>query len=192
MIAKILVDIKSKNVDKTYDYIIPQKIERILEIGARVIVPFGNRNIMGFCLEIAENSDYQNPLKEIVSVLDVESYLTQELIDLAKEMREETSSLLIQILETMLPAALKVVYRPKVTVLDRDSLNANLAKVFEYSDDVLLDSIPTELLEIVKQEIKNQHLKQIYDITPRNKSLAFKYVALTTKEPVDLSSKQMS
>lgn len=59
MIAKILVDIKSKNVDKTYDYIIPSKYEDILEIGARVIVPFGKRNVMGFCLEIAKTSSYK-------------------------------------------------------------------------------------------------------------------------------------
>ncbi len=190
MITKILVDIKAKNVDKTYDYFIPRKYEEILEIGARVIVPFGNREVMGFCLEIAEDSEYQKPLKEIQSVLDMQSYLTPELISLAKEMQENSNSLLIQILETMLPTALKVVYRPKLWVVNTDVISETLKPVFEYSDEVLLDSIDQSFFPIIKKEIRLQNIKQIYDIKPKNRSLSFKYVKLTKKKPEKLSDKQ--
>ncbi|MBN2541003.1 MAG: primosomal protein N' [Bacilli bacterium] len=192
MIAKILVDIKSKNVDKTYDYNIPPQFIGILEIGARVIVPFGNRSVMGFCLEIAENSEYQNTLKNIDRIIDVEPYLTLELIELAKEMQVQSSSLLIQIFQTMLPAALKVVYKPKIEAIHFEELPQELQKVFEYSEELMLDSIDPELYPIIKQQIRKQNLKQIYDIKPKNRSLAFKYVKLTRKTNEGLTPKQHS
>ncbi|XMB71965.1 primosomal protein N' [Mycoplasmatota bacterium WC30] len=192
MIAKILVDIKAKNVDKTYDYIIPSEYVDILEIGARVIVPFGKRQVMGFCLEIAEVSEYQKALKRIARIIDMESYLTEELIELARKIREETSSMLIKILEAMLPAALKVVYKPKIKLINPDDINKDLKSVFQYSDEVLLESIPTEYYKVIQKEIKKQNIKQLYDIKQRNKSLTFKYVTLTKKEEGKLTDKQRS
>ncbi len=191
MIAKILVDIKSKNVDKTYDYLVPEKYWDILETGSRVIVPFGNRKVMGFCLEIAKTSEYLKELKEIESVLDMESYLTPELIDLAKTMRDDASSTLIITLETMLPTALKVVYRPKLEVVNREHMDQKLSALFEYSDEVSLDNVPQELYGTIKKELNKQYIRQIYDIKPRNKSLAHKYVKLTKKVPDEkVSDKQ--
>jgi len=190
MIAKILVDIKSKNVDKTYDYYIPSEYQGILEIGARVIIPFGKRKIMGFCLEIAETSDYLKQLKSIETIIDIESYLTEELIGLGRELQKETSALLIKILEAMLPAALKVVYRPKLEVINFDMLDSKIADIFEFSPQVLLDSVDKELYPKIQNEIKKRNIRQIYDIKPKNKALAFKYVKLTTKVPEKISEKQ--
>ncbi|XFA99697.1 primosomal protein N' [Candidatus Izemoplasma sp. B36] len=190
MIAKVLVDIKSKNVDKTFDYKIPQKFIDIIEVGTRVIVPFGKRQIMGFCLEIKEKSDYSKTLKEIDRVIDMESYLTEELIDLAKQIKEETSSLLIKILETMLPAALKVVYKPKVKLINRNNLNKELLPYFEYSDEILLESIENNLYSLVHNEIKKSNIKQIYDIKSRNKDLRIKYIKLTKKPIEKITEKQ--
>lgn len=192
MIAKILVDIKAKNVDKTFDYLIPQEYVGILEVGARVIVPFGKRNIMGFCLEISEVSEYQKRLKSIASIIDVEPYVTEELIELAKQMQETSCSLLIQILQAMLPAALKVVYRPKVQVIDKGKLDPKLQKVFAYANEVTLDSIDSEYYPLIKNAIKSTVLKQIYDIKPKNKSLAFKFALLTKKPKESLTEKQTS
>ena len=47
MIAKIIVDHRSKNVDRIFDYLIPEELEDRLEIGSRVLVPFsaGNREV---------------------------------------------------------------------------------------------------------------------------------------------------
>ena len=43
MIAKVIVDIPSKSVDFKFDYIVPQRLEDGIQIGVRVIVPFGPR-----------------------------------------------------------------------------------------------------------------------------------------------------
>lgn len=191
MIAEVLVDIKSKNVDKTFDYIIPQKFKDIIEVGTRVIVPFGKRQIMGFCLQIKEKSDFSKTLKEIDRVIDMESYLTEELIVLAKQIKEETSSLLIKILETMLPAALKVVYKPKVKLINRENLDDKLLSYFEYSDEILLETIDNSLYSLVHNEIKKSNIKQIYDIKSRNKDLRIKYIKLTKKPIEKITEKQL-
>ncbi len=190
MIAKILVDIKSKNVDKTYDYKIPPKYIDILEIGARVIVPFGKRNVMGFCLGVAKTSEYDKTLKTIDRIIDVEPYLTEELINLALKMQEESCSLLIQILQTMLPAALKMVYKPKVKAINKESLNPELIPYFENNDELLLELIDSKHYPLIKQEMIRLNLKQVYDILPKNRSLAFKYVSLNKEPKKRLTYKQ--
>ena len=55
MIAKIIVDNKSKQVDKPFDYLVPKELEGKIKIGSRVLVPFssGNREIEGFCVGTA-------------------------------------------------------------------------------------------------------------------------------------------
>ena len=40
MIAKIIVDNKSKQVDKTFDYLVPKELEDKIKIGSRVLVRF--------------------------------------------------------------------------------------------------------------------------------------------------------
>ncbi len=41
MIAKVIVDVASKSVDYKFDYIIPERLESVIQPGVRVIVPFG-------------------------------------------------------------------------------------------------------------------------------------------------------
>ena len=55
LIAHVVVDIPSKNVDKMFDYKIPQDIEEIVKVGVRVEVPFGSRKIQGFVIDISEH-----------------------------------------------------------------------------------------------------------------------------------------
>ena len=48
MIAKVIVDIPSKSVDFKFDYIVPTHLESVVQVGVRVIVPFGPRTIQGY------------------------------------------------------------------------------------------------------------------------------------------------
>ena len=59
MIAKIIVDNKSKQVDKPFDYLVPKELEGKIKIGSRVLVPFssGNREIEGCLLYTSDAAD---------------------------------------------------------------------------------------------------------------------------------------
>ena len=191
MIAQVLVDVKSKNVNKTYDYFVPDSFRDFIELGARVVVPFGNRKIMGFVLSFSKGTEYERELKSIYKVLDLESYLNEELIELAKELSKESNELLITVLETMLPSALKVIYKPKIIVKNYNELSENLKDFMKYQTQIYLESIPQELYPEINREIKKNNLIQSYDIKEKQRSLSKRFVKLTLKPVQKITDKQL-
>lgn len=107
MIAGVLVELSHKNVDKVFDYIIPDEYLDSMKVGVRVIVPFARMTLEGFVLEIKNSSDANSELKSIVNVVDENIVLNKELLDLGKWMSERTISTLISCYQVMLPKALK-------------------------------------------------------------------------------------
>lgn len=107
MIAKVLVEINNINVDKTFDYIVPFEYIENIKIGMRVKVPFASRELEGFVLGLVNNADDNYELKEIISIVDTEPILNNELLHLGKFMSKKYFSTLISCYQTMLPKALK-------------------------------------------------------------------------------------
>ena len=106
MIAKVIVELSNKNIDKTFDYLVPKELESLIKVGIRVCVPFGNQTLEGFVLEISNKTE-QADLKEIISIIDEDIILNKELLELGKYMQSITLSTLISCYQTMLPSALK-------------------------------------------------------------------------------------
>ena len=42
MIAEVIINRAAKNLNKGFDYKIPKKMEEIISVGSKVLVPFGN------------------------------------------------------------------------------------------------------------------------------------------------------
>lgn len=106
VIAKVLVELSSKNIDKTFDYIIPDSFSSKIKVGIRVKVPFANQALEGFVLEINEKSNYGD-LKKITDIVDQDIILNDEMLLLGKYMASITLSTLISCYQAMLPKALK-------------------------------------------------------------------------------------
>ena len=106
MIAKVLIELSNKNIDKTFDYIVPNKFIDNIKVGIRVKVPFGNMELEGFVLEISDSSEYSD-LKEIIEIVDEEIILNSELLELGKYMQTSLLCTLIASYQAMLPKALK-------------------------------------------------------------------------------------
>ena len=81
MIAEVLVEIKAKNIDKTFSYLIPKDFKEKIKVGIRVLVPFGKQKLEGFVLKIKENEKLDYELKEIISLIDEEPVLNQEMLE---------------------------------------------------------------------------------------------------------------
>ena len=63
MIAEVLVEIKAKNIDKTFSYLIPNELKEKIKVGIRVLVPFGKQKLEGFVLNIkGYQSEIMSPL----------------------------------------------------------------------------------------------------------------------------------
>lgn len=88
MIAEVIVDVLNSEVDKVFEYIIPDDL--CVEIGHRLLVPFGNRSIEGYLLSIKEKSSFDSSkLKQIISVLDEKPLINNELMQLIRFMKEK-------------------------------------------------------------------------------------------------------
>ena len=107
MIVGVLVELMNKNVDRIFDYQVPEELTSKVKVGVRVRVPFAKRTLEGFVLEIKETTDFHETLREINEVLDDEVILNEELIALGKWLQKETLATLISCYQVMLPKALK-------------------------------------------------------------------------------------
>lgn len=106
MIIGVLVELSNKNVDKIFDYSVPLHMQEYIKVGIRVEVPFGRMSLEGFVLEIKEDTSLES-LKEIISIIDDDVILNDELLLLGKEIQRNTLSTLISCYQVMLPKALK-------------------------------------------------------------------------------------
>ena len=123
MIAKVLVEINNINVDKTFDYIVPFEYIENIKIGMRVKVPFASRELEGFVLDLVNSTDNNYELKEIISIVDTEPILNNELLHLGQFMSKKYFSTLISCYQTMLPKALKA--------QNKTSINKKMIKYVE-------------------------------------------------------------
>lgn len=106
MIAEVLVQINI-NVDKTFTYLIPNKLLDKVLVGVRVKVPFGKTILEGFVLKINNLIDTDYQMKKIIDVIDDHPVLNKELLDLGIYLSKKTLTNLITCYQTMLPSALK-------------------------------------------------------------------------------------
>ena len=83
MVAEVIIDNKAKSLNKKFDYEIPKKLEDLLEIGSRVLVPFGKYKTLeqGYIINIKETSEFE--LKEIAGL---EENIEESKIELARWM----------------------------------------------------------------------------------------------------------
>lgn len=115
MIAQVVVDVPSKQTDRSFDYHIPEDLE--VEIGSRVVVPFGRRKVQGFVVGISSKSQFKGKLKDLLLVVDEMPPLTPELINLSKVMADKIFAYRISILQSMLPQVMRANYRKILTPL---------------------------------------------------------------------------
>ncbi|WP_436938549.1 primosomal protein N' [Staphylococcus xylosus] len=134
MIAKVIVDIPSKSVDFTFDYIIPSKLQSMVQVGMRVIVPFGPRTIQGYVMQVTDKPDDNidiAKLKEIKEIQDIKPELTEELIQLTEWYNNYFVTKRISMLEVMLPSAIKAKYTKVFSIVDVDAVPEELKVKFD-------------------------------------------------------------
>ncbi|MFN3367728.1 MAG: primosomal protein N', partial [Exiguobacterium mexicanum] len=112
MIAHVHVDAPVITIDRPFDYEVPSQFETLIEPGMRVSVPFGSRRLLGIVTGVSEGT--REGLKPLEALLDEESSLTDELLDLSTHVKETTLCFRSSALLAMLPAALKVSYDKEI------------------------------------------------------------------------------
>lgn len=183
MVAEVLVELKAKNIDKTFSYKIPNNIN--LKIGERVLVPFGRQKLEGFVLNIT-NKIPEYEIKEIIEQIDMEPILNEEMLELGKYISKKTLSNLISAYQTMLPAALKAKNGRKInkkivsyiTLIDKnyDSKSLSGRKIIDLLKEnkeikksdlnkISVSSVKTLLKKNVIKEILKEEYRLNYNIS---------------------------
>ncbi len=85
MIAEVIINRTAKKLNKTFDYHVPSKLEGLILVGSKVLVPFGKGEKLeeAFVVKLKEKTDYPNKIKTIAKL---EEQLKDEQIELAKWM----------------------------------------------------------------------------------------------------------
>ena len=102
MIAEVIINSNVKNLNKTFDYNIPEEMAKSVRIGSRVFVKFGNIKKLeeGFVIGIKEESKFK--VKDIESV-EQNFHIKEENIELAKWMARRYFCNISDCLKLMLP-----------------------------------------------------------------------------------------
>ncbi len=129
--AEIAVEQTAYHFDKLYTYTIPDTLGG-LERGCRVLIPFGggNRRRQGIVMALGEAADGKK-LKPVVSALDEQPLLNDEMLALALWLKERTFCTVFEAVRAMLPAGLTM--RVRVTY-----------RVAPAIPDEILDALPAE------------------------------------------------
>ena len=109
--ANIIVNISNENLDRTFQYIIPEELKGLIDVGSFVKIPFGrgNKEIAGYVLEITDKANYDvDKLKSIISISNDGSLSDERLIKLAYFMKKSYGSTMINALKTVLPVKKKI------------------------------------------------------------------------------------
>lgn len=120
MIARVAVNQTVYRIDKPYDYLLPENSYYDNLVGCRVLIPFGNGSAtrQGLIIGVCKTTDYPlEKLKKIISVLDKEPILNEEMLRLAEWLKKRTFCTYFDALRVLLPAgiSLKVAVSYSVT-----------------------------------------------------------------------------
>ena len=102
MVAEIILNSNAKELNRVFDYNIPETMVYKAMVGSRVFVQFGNRKQLeeGFIIGIKESSEFK--LKSIEKIVN-ENGLTEEKVELAKWMARRYFCNISECIKLMLP-----------------------------------------------------------------------------------------
>ena len=152
-IAKILINTSVNSLNKVYDYIIPEFLEKEAILGKRVAISFGRSKDLeeGIIVKIEEkkreeieNGKYK--LKEIVEVLDEYSYIDEKRLKLAKYISYLYFCNVYDALKLMLPPGTK----SKNSSKSVNTKQETMVKLIKSTEQVLSD-IDSDVVTSAKQ-----------------------------------------
>lgn len=134
MYIEVILNNKVKILNRTFDYIVPENMKDGLNIGSRVLVPFGRSTKDAYVIGFKDKSDFE--CKEILEVLTTEE-ISEEKLALAKIMSKRYFCNLSECIKLML--------NPKTNTKNIDNIMKNKMK-----NIVVLAENYKEILESIK------------------------------------------
>ena len=156
MYANVLIEYGVKLLDRTFTYKIPSDLDVV--VGNKVKVLFSNKVISGIVVSITKYTTINN-VNEIISVVNKEIHLNEELIELGNYIKENTFCTLIKAYQTMLPSSLKINKKNNLEKYDQFlKLNKDKNEVIKYINDNKRSKTKISILSrLLNNEIINKN-----------------------------------
>lgn len=169
MIAEVIVDVASSELDKIFDY---KVLSRDVVRGSRVIVPLGSRKTEGFVINLKNTSDYDySKLKSIIRVVEEIPALTEECLQMAEFMRNKYHVAMSIILRLFLPGEIRrgkvrskmVNYAKLESGLDVDAIINSLRGNADNQRGILnlLKGVPQEKTSVINEKFSQSALSAL-------------------------------
>jgi primosomal protein N' (replication factor Y) len=105
VIAKVAVVSNLPQLDKLFDYLVPDQLVAVTQVGSRVKVPFGKaaKAYEGFIFQLETSSDFPGQLSSVQEVIGTKPALSAELIEFLQDLAVRSASSIGEILKLAVP-----------------------------------------------------------------------------------------
>lgn len=118
--ADVIIDLSVKNVDRVFQYRIPDHLRDLVKPGVQVNIPFGKGNTerKGIVVGLSKETDYDpQKMKELLDVETGVVPIRTQMICLAFWMKDRYATTMNQALKTVLPVKAKVTPREERVIV---------------------------------------------------------------------------
>ena len=204
LIAEVAVENTAYHFDKLYDYIIPSDSAVYAKAGCRVMISFGRGSLrQGMIMSLHETDDITG-LKKISELLDKEPVLSEELLLLAKSMKERCYCTFFEVCAAMLPPGLsiKVTYNytitdiadetsPKLSDTEKQIITYLRTRKVPVRQDRLLKTLGLSEDSVLVKMTKNGLLSRTEAVKKRLQDITVKMVRIVNDDiDIELSPRQ--
>lgn len=204
LVAEVAVENTAYHFDKLYDYIVPTDSAEFAKAGCRVMISFGRGSLRQGIIMSLHKTDDITGLKKISEILDKEPVLSEELLLLAKSMKERCYCTFFEACAAMLPPglSLKITYSytitdiadetsPKLSDTEKQIITYLRTRKVPVRQDRLLKTLGLSEDSVLVKMTKNGLLSRTEAVKKRLQDITVKMVRLVNDDVnVSLSPRQ--
>jgi primosomal protein N' (replication factor Y) len=122
----VIIDLPVREIDRVFDYSIPEVLKDRISIGSVVVVPFGRLKRIGFVVGLSESSEVERVLP-VEAIVNEQAVFNSNMVELAKWISEYYLSTFVEALKLAIPPGYtsKIVQNIKLIDVDSGSIFTN-------------------------------------------------------------------
>jgi len=143
LFAEIIINNKSKATDKIFHYAVPESLKDKVQLGCRVIVPFGvsNKHMEAYVVGLTDHVDIPiKRIKEISSLIDDYPLIPSRMMKLVEWMKDKYICFYIDAIQTVIPTPIRTRSTSIIELIEekyeekkqRFATNETLIDILEY------------------------------------------------------------
>ena len=185
---------------KTFTYEIPDDLNSSVQVGSRVIAPFGKRKVQGIIVNVLKEKIYQGQIKQILGLIDDYPVVTPELWKLITWISNYYMAPIGQVSKAVFPKNLSTRYKPqkiwfvKIKKIASQNFIANLKKTapkqYEVLNKIIFESSPIQVSSLKKivsnpllicKALEEKHIVELFEKESMPNTDAFSFKPIRKK-----------